>query len=66
MHACCAPCSIYCIKSLRAEGIEPDIFWFNPNIHPYTEYKARRDTLIEYSKIANFNLIIENIYYQRT
>lgn len=22
MHTCCAPCSVYCIDSLRSEGIE--------------------------------------------
>ena len=43
MHTCCAPCSVYCIKALDKEGIKPDLFWFNPNIHPYTEYKERRD-----------------------
>mgnify|MGYP004660863045 CR=1 FL=1 len=50
LHTCCAPCSVYCIKSLREEGIEPIVYWFNPNIHPYMEYKARRDTLKEYTK----------------
>ena len=50
LHTCCAPCSVYCIKSLRAEKIEPTLFWYNPNIHPYSEYKARRDCLKEYAK----------------
>ena len=62
MHTCCAPCSVYCIKSLREEGIEPTCYWYNPNIHPYIEYKTRRDTLIEYSKMANFELIINEEY----
>ena len=62
MHTCCAPCSVYCIDNLRNEGIEPVAYWFNPNIHPYMEYKARRDTLIEYSKIANLELIIDEDY----
>ena len=48
LHSCCAPCSVYCIDTLRAECIEPTSLWFNPNIHPYQEYKARRDTLIDY------------------
>ena len=50
MHTCCAPCSVFCIDSLRAEGIEPTCFWFNPNIHPYIDYKTRRDCLKEYLK----------------
>ncbi len=62
MHTCCAPCSVYCIDSLRSEDIEPDLYWFNPNIHPYIEYKTRRDTLIEYSKMINIKLIINENY----
>ncbi len=62
MHTCCAPCSVYCIDSLRKENIEPVSYWYNPNIHPYIEYKTRRDTLIEYSKMANFELIINEEY----
>ena len=64
MHTCCAPCSVYCIKTLKEENIKPDLFWFNPNIHPYTEYKARRDCLIEYSKRddVDLNLIIKDDY----
>ena len=62
MHTCCAPCSVYCIESLRNEGIEPTLYWYNPNIHPYMEYKARRDTLREYSKIINIETIFEEEY----
>ncbi len=62
MHVCCAPCSVYCIDALRAEGIEPTLFWYNPNIHPYQEYKARRDCLIEYAKKTNVKLIIQDEY----
>ena len=62
LHTCCAPCSVYCIKSLRKEGIEPTVYWFNPNIHPYIEYKTRRDTLKEYTKSINVNAIFEENY----
>ena len=62
MHTCCAPCSVYCIESLRKEHIEPTLYWFNPNIHPYMEYKARRDTLKEYSQSINVNVIFEENY----
>ncbi len=62
MHTCCAPCSVYCIDELREEGIEPTVYWYNPNIHPYTEYKQRRDTLKEYSKSINVKAIFEENY----
>ncbi|MDO4398681.1 MAG: epoxyqueuosine reductase QueH [Candidatus Saccharibacteria bacterium] len=61
MHTCCAPCSVYCIDSLRAEDIEPTVFWYNPNIHPYIEYKARRDCLKGYcAKVGVESIFIED------
>ena len=45
LHCCCAPCSVACLN-LAEDGIETTLFWFNPNIHPYTEYQARRDSLL--------------------
>ena len=62
MHTCCAPCSVYCIEHLRKEGIEPTLYWYNPNIHPYIEYKTRRDTLKEYSESINVKAIFEEEY----
>ena len=62
MHTCCAPCSVYCIDELRKEGIEPTLYWYNPNIHPYMEYKQRRDCLKEYSEKINIKAIFEEEY----
>ena len=45
MHICCAPCANQPIAQLREEGTSVTGFWFNPNIHPYTEYQARKRTL---------------------
>ena len=62
LHTCCAPCSVYCVESLRAEGIEPVSFWYNPNIHPYQEYKARRNTLKDYAASIGLSLIVREDY----
>ncbi len=62
LHCCCAPCSVSCVEPLRAEGIEPVGFWYNPNIHPFKEYEARRDCLIEYSKDIGMELIVRENY----
>ena len=62
LHICCAPCSVFCIKQLRSEGIEPTGFWFNPNIHPVTEYRKRKDTLINYAKEINMELVVDDTY----
>lgn len=58
LHICCAPCSVMCIEKLREENIDITGFWYNPNIHPYMEYKSRRDCLKEYSK----NILLDVIY----
>ena len=62
LHICCAPCSIMCIKKLREEDIDVTGFWYNTNIHPYMEYKARRDTLKKYSEMINLDVIYKDEY----
>ena len=62
LHTCCAPCSVYCIESLRNKNIDPTVYWYNPNIHPYMEYKARRDCLKEYTKSIAVQAIFEEEY----
>ena len=62
LHTCCAPCSVYCIDTLRKEGIEPTLYWYNPNIHQYKEYEARRDCLKEYAESINVECILEDEY----
>ena len=47
MHICCAPCANLPIDVLRADGIDLTGYWYNPNIHPFTEYRARRNCLQE-------------------
>ena len=62
LHICCAPCSVMCIETLRDEGILPTCFWYNPNIHPVTEYKMRKNTLVRYAQDIHMPLIVENDY----
>ena len=62
LHICCAPCSIACIETLRSEGIEPYGYWYNPNIHPYTEYRMRRNTLVDYAKSIHLQLQLNDEY----
>ena len=62
LHICCAPCAIMCIETLRGEGIEPVGFWDNVNIHPYTEYRERKNTLVDYARSINLELIVHGEY----
>ena len=62
LHACCAPCSVYCVDVFRGEGIEPTLYWFNPNIHPYMEYRNRRSALENYCEIMALKCIFDDYY----
>jgi hypothetical protein len=46
LHACCGPCSIMSVLRLRDLGLAPTLFFYNPNIHPLSEYLRRREGLL--------------------
>lgn len=50
LHACCAPCASYPIRKLIEDGYKPVVFFYNPNIFPFKEYKIRKDELENYCK----------------
>lgn len=54
LHQCCGPCSVYPLQILLADGgIDVHGYFYNPNIHPYTEFKKRLDTLIAFNELKN-------------
>ena len=65
LHVCCAPCANQCVETLRSENIELTAFWYNPNIHPFTEYRARRNCLRQYAELVQLPLIEKNDYALR-
>ena len=42
LHACCAPCSSAIVEWMLANGVQPTIFYYNPNIFPLEEYEIRK------------------------
>jgi hypothetical protein len=62
LHICCAPCTVYPLRTLRAEGADVTGFFHNPNIHPYTEFKKRQEALAQYSRVALLPLITDDAY----
>lgn len=40
LHACCAPCSSYCLEYL-AEYFDITVLFYNPNLYPEEEYDKR-------------------------
>ena len=66
LHACCAPCSVQCVQALAEEGIRPALCWYNPNIHPYTEYRSRRDSLRAFAGASELALVMQDEYGLRS
>jgi predicted adenine nucleotide alpha hydrolase (AANH) superfamily ATPase len=62
MHICCANCSLYPIKKLSSEGIDVKGFWLNPNIHPYTEYQMRLESVKRLQKLWNLDIEYSDHY----
>ncbi len=62
LHACCGPCACYPTELLSGRGQEFDILYYNPNIHPYREFKQRLKTLREFCEKKEYNLIIDKNY----
>lgn len=50
LHSCCAPCAGELMEQMLANGLEPTIFFYNPNIHPLKEYNIRKEENIRYAQ----------------
>lgn len=62
MHICCSNCSIYPLKSLLMKDVEVKGLWFNPNIHPYPEYRLRLDSLQRLQKLWDLDIEYRDHY----
>ena len=62
LHTCCGPCSIYPVDFLREKGMDVYGYFFNPNIHPYTEFARRRETLEKYAGEIDLKMIFDEDY----
>ena len=57
LHICCGPCSTYTIKRLHEQGFAVSGFWYNPNIHPFTEHERRRECVRAYAEEVGLPMI---------
>ena len=62
LHMCCAPCSCYTVQKLREENFEPTGYFFNPNIHPYQEWRQRLKTAREFADKVDMKIFCDNHY----
>ena len=62
LHICCAPCAIYPVEQLKREGFEVQGLWYNPNIHPYQEYRRRLESFKDYAARVDLPIICKDEY----
>lgn len=62
LHVCCAPCTTFTLRKLREMNIDVSGYFYNPNIHPYREFKKRLATLRDFALREDLVLEIDNEY----
>ena len=62
VHSCCAHCAAYTAGYWREQGYQVGAFWYNPNIHPYTEHQHRLEAMKALAKEIDLPLNIEPGY----
>ena len=62
LHACCGPCACYPTKMLKSQDVDFTLLYYNPNIHPYKEFKRRLSALRELAEKQDYRLIIDKTY----
>lgn len=58
LHVCCAPDATVAVERLRSSGIEPTLFFYNPNIEPKEEFEKRLKEVIKLANLWDVKLII--------
>ena len=64
LHACCAPCSSAIVEWLMAHGIEPVIYYYNPNIYPQEEYEIRKNESKRHAESLGITWIDDDYSHQ--
>jgi predicted adenine nucleotide alpha hydrolase (AANH) superfamily ATPase len=63
LHICCGPCGIYPVEDLLKQGHEVTAYYYNPNIHPYQEYKRRMEGAEEMARQLKIPLVVAAEYH---
>lgn len=71
IHICCGPCAIYPLRKLLEGKLAPEAlnqgvdvwgFFYNPNIHPYTEYRKRLEAVKTLAERMDIKVIYRDEY----
>lgn len=62
LHMCCGPCSAFPLKQLRELGHQVTGYFYNPNIHPYKEFRKRLETAQDFAARSQLTMIVDDSY----
>jgi hypothetical protein len=62
LHVCCANCAFSPLKILSDEEHEVFGYWYNPNIHPLTEYQKRLEAVKSLEEKRAFPVFYHDSY----
>ena len=62
LHACCGPCSIYPVRTLRENNYDVMGYYYKSNIHPYTECLKRQQAIEIYADQIEMKMIYQDEY----
>ena len=62
LHSCCGPCTLYPLRALREEGYAPEGYFYNPNIHPYREFRSRAAAYRDAARACGLEAEVEEAY----
>jgi len=62
LHICCGPCATYPVPVLREQNHDITGYFYNPNIHPYSEYLKRQEALQQYAGQVDLPIIYDKAH----
>jgi predicted adenine nucleotide alpha hydrolase (AANH) superfamily ATPase len=65
LHICCGPCAAYPLDVLHGEGFRVHGFFYNPNIHPYREFRKRLEAVEQLASRVNLAVDYHSEYGMR-
>ena len=62
IHACCGPCLLYPASELLRQKTDFTVYFYNPNIHPYQEFRKRLNSFLDLCSSQNYNYLHDPDY----
>ena len=62
LHICCAPCAVHCVDAIKKDSYQLEGFFYNPNIHPTSEYNNRRLSCKKFAEEIGLKVQFERDY----